>query len=377
VTVTVKPSLLKGRVDVPESKSRRHRIMICSYLAGMPVSMGKDEPSQDMLATRDALSGMAGGYCPCRESGSTLRFLLPVALALGGRYVFTGKGRLMQRPMEEYRRLFESMGVTWLQSGDTLTVEGCLKSGEYRLRGDVSSQYITGLLLALPLLAGDSRIVLTTALESESYVNITREILRAFSVICVKENNGYFIPGGQSYSAAYPVLPEADFSQAAFWLCANDMGSQIDMQLPERSTQGDAVIRDIIREQRHDIDISDCPDLAPVLAVWLSGAGGVLRGCKRLKYKESDRAEASVRLLTALGGHARCDGDTLFVDKAAFAGGNVDSFGDHRIAMAAAIAATAAKDRVSITGAECVEKSYPAFWSDYESLGGITEKIRI
>ena len=209
MTVTVKPSLLKGRVDVPESKSLRHRIMICSYLAGMPVSMGKDEPSQDMLATRDALSGMAGGYCPCRESGSTLRFLLPVALALGGRYVFTGKGRLMQRPMEEYRRLFESMGVTWLQSGDTLTVEGRLKSGEYRLRGDVSSQYITGLLLALPLLAGDSRIVLTTALESESYVNITLEILRAFSVICVKESNGYFIPGGQSYRAVYPVLPEA------------------------------------------------------------------------------------------------------------------------------------------------------------------------
>ena len=367
--ITVFPTKLTGCVRVPTSKSMGHRIMICRYLAGGSISTEGLDVSDDIMATEAALAGLAKGVCDCGESGSTLRFIVPVALVHGGSYVFTGRGRLLKRPMEEYRRVFTDKGIKWNEDSDGLRVSGKLESGEYILDGGISSQYITGLLLSLPLLQGDSRIILTSPLQSRSYVDITLAIQSAFGVQCTPVPDGYYIKGGQQYRPA-PVLPEPDFSQAAFWMTANALGCDISMELPEKSVQGDSVIRSILRSGSRDIDISDCPDLAPTLAVWLSVVGGRLTNCLRLRYKESDRINSVRAMLGALGCATELEGDCLKIHKSRLHGGTVDTFGDHRIAMAAAVAAVAADGEVTVKGAECVRKSYPAFWDDYKKLGG-------
>lgn len=366
--VVIKPSRLGGELKLPTSKSMGHRIMICRFLASGEVSAQGLTPSKDIGATARALKGLEHGICNCGESGSTLRFLMPIALARGGEYTFAGEGRLMQRPMDEYKREFIKKGISWCEDG-ALRVSGRLQSGDYNLDGNVSSQYVTGLLLALPLLDGDSRIILSRPLESASYVDITLEVQRQFGVLCQKCEYGYFIKGGQKYTQS-GLLPEADLSQAAFWLVANKLGADINAELPENTLQGDGVIVKLLENDITDIDITDCPDLAPVLAVWLSQRGGWLRNCQRLKYKECDRLNAICQMLKSLGGGYDLKGDDLEIYRSDLNGGTVDSFNDHRIAMAAAIAATVAKDTVTVTNGECVDKSYPDFWKDYISLGG-------
>ena len=366
--ISIRPSKLSGFVNVPTSKSIGHRIMICRYLASGVISTNGLTLSKDIVATKEALEGLKTGTCPCNESGSTLRFLVPVALAMGGSFTFSGNGRLMQRPMEEYRKAFTKKGISWEQ-GELLKVSGKLTSGAYTLDGGVSSQYITGLLLALPMLEGDSQIILTSPLQSASYVDITLWVQEQFGVICQRTGDGFFIKGGQKYTDA-TVHPEADFSQAAFWLVANKLGADIKMDIPKTSVQGDSVIVRLLEQDITDIDITDCPDLAPVLAVWLSQKGGQIRNCQRLKYKESDRLAAICATLDSLGGNYSVEGDILRVKKCSLSGGTVNSFNDHRIAMAGAIAATVANGEVIITDAQCVQKSYPEFWEHYASLGG-------
>ncbi|MBR3751152.1 MAG: 3-phosphoshikimate 1-carboxyvinyltransferase [Clostridia bacterium] len=367
--ISITPQRLSGKISVPTSKSMGHRIMICRYLASGRISAEGLTPSEDIAATERALRGMERGECHCGESGSTLRFMLPVALAKGGRFTFSGEGRLMQRPMDEYRSAFTQKGILWKQNNNVLTVSGSLKSGIYTLDGGVSSQYVTGLLLALPLLEGDSEIALTSPLQSASYVDITLSVQRQFGVECQRTSNGFYIKGGQKYTDR-AVVPEADMSQAAFWLVANKLGSDLLMELPTNTLQGDGIIVKLLNENITDIDITDCPDLAPVLAVWLSQTGGRLRSCRRLRYKESDRLHAICRLLDSLNGSYALHGDDLEIHKTPLAGGEVDSFNDHRIAMAGAIAATVADGEVIITGAESVSKSYPDFWKHYISVGG-------
>lgn len=366
--LSIQPSKLSGFVRVPTSKSIGHRIMICKYLASGVVSANGLTLSNDIIATKEALEGLKNGTCPCNESGSTLRFLVPVALAMGGSFTFSGNGRLMQRPMDEYRKAFTEKGISWEQN-EQLKVSGKLTSGVYTLDGGVSSQYITGLLLALPMLEGDSKIILTSPLQSASYVDITLNVQKYFGVICQRTGYGFFIKGGQKYTDA-EVVPETDFSQAAFWLVANKLGASIKMDIPKNSVQGDSVIVKLLEQNITDIDITDCPDLAPVLAVWLSQTGGQMRNCQRLKYKESDRLAAICATLESLGGAFSVEGDTLKVEKCSLKGGIINSFNDHRIAMAGAIAATVASGEVIITDAQCVQKSYPEFWEHYASLGG-------
>lgn len=386
MNVTILPGTLKGEVTPPSSKSQTHRAVLALMLAQGEGKLSNLAVSEDIQATQDCVAALKSGQpaqadglplLDCGESGSTLRFLIPVALAVRGGGHFTGRGRLMERPQGPYIRLFEEKGIFWNQEGACLTVAGQLEPGVYALPGNVSSQFITGLLYALPLLPGDSRIVLTTPLESRGYVDMTLDMLRRFDIKVEEQEDGFLVPGNQIYQARDLTL-EADWSGAAFWYAANFLGAQVDIQgLNPDSVQGDRQIGTLYwklaRPGDVDIDLSQCPDLAPPLAVMAAVRKGTTRfvHAGRLRMKESDRLETIARTLNALGAKAQVGEDTLTLEGLDhLEGGTVDGCNDHRIAMMAAVAAVACKEPVTILGAECVKKSYPRFWEDYTALGG-------
>lgn len=386
MNVTILPGTLKGAVTPPSSKSQTHRAVLALMLAQGEGKLSNLAVSQDIQATQDCVGALKSGHpaqadglplLDCGESGSTLRFLIPVALAVRGGGHFTGRGRLMERPQGPYIRLFEEKGILWKQEGACLTVAGQLEPGVYALPGNVSSQFITGLLYALPLLPGDSQIVLTTPLESRGYVDMTLDMLRRFDIKVEEQEDGFLVPGNQTYQARDLTL-EADWSGAAFWYAANFLGAQVDIQgLNPDSVQGDRQIGTLYwklaRPGNVDIDLSQCPDLAPPLAVMAAVRKGTTRfvNAGRLRMKESDRLETIARTLNALGAKAQVGEDTLTLEGVdSMKGGTVDGCNDHRIAMMAAVAAVACKEPVTILGAECVKKSYPRFWEDYTALGG-------
>ena len=386
MNVTILPGTLKGAVTPPSSKSQTHRAVLALMLAQGEGKLSNLAVSEDIQATQDCVAALKSGQpaqadglplLDCGESGSTLRFLIPVALAVRGGGHFTGRGRLMERPQGPYIRLFEEKGILWNQEGACLTVEGQLEPGVYALPGNVSSQFITGLLYALPLLPGDSRIVLTTPLESRGYVDMTLDMLRRFDIKVEEQEDGFLVPGNQTYQARDLTL-EADWSGAAFWYAANFLGAQVDIQgLNSDSVQGDRQIGTLYwklaRPGDVDIDLSQCPDLAPPLAAMAAVRKGPTRfvHAGRLRIKESDRLETIARTLNALGAKAQVGEDTLTLEGLDhLEGGTVDGCNDHRIAMMAAVAAVACKEPVTILGAECVKKSYPRFWEDYTALGG-------
>lgn len=386
MNVTILPGTLKGAVTPPSSKSQTHRAVLALMLAQGEGKLSNLAVSEDIQATQDCVAALKSGQpaqadglplLDCGESGSTLRFLIPVALAVRGGGHFTGRGRLMERPQGPYIRLFEEKGILWKQEEACLTVAGQLEPGAYALPGNVSSQFITGLLYALPLLPGDSRIVLTTPLESRGYVDMTLDMLRRFDIKVEEQEDGFLVPGNQTYQARDLTL-EADWSGAAFWYAANFLGAQVDIQgLNPDSVQGDRQIGTLYwklaRPGNVDIDLSQCPDLAPPLAVMAAVRKGTTRfvNAGRLRMKESDRLETIARTLNALGAKAQVGEDTLTLEGLDhLEGGTVDGCNDHRIAMMAAVAAIACKQKVTILGAECVKKSYPRFWEDYTALGG-------
>ena len=404
--VTISPGRLAGKVAVPGSKSMAHRGLIAAALADGPSRIQNATPSGDIEATVRCLTALGAEIrregedlevtplhrrwrerivLPCGESGSTLRFLLPVAAALGAPARFTGEGRLPERPLGP-------LGETLIRGGAELSgfqlpleVAGRLRPGEYRLPGDVSSQYVTGLLLALPLLEGDSSIRLTTPLESAGYVRMTLQVLAQFGIQVSPEEGGWRIPGNQTYRAA-DFEVEGDYSAAALFLTANAIGSQVEcLGLREDSTQGDrAILRHLETIQslgggRVEIDLSQCPDLAPALAVAAAYADGetALTHAGRLRLKESDRLAALSTVLTQMGAEVEEGPETLTIQgKPALDGGvPIEPFGDHRIAMAASIAALGAKAPVTIQNAQCVGKSYPQFFHHMKLLGGVCHVV--
>ena len=406
MNVTITPGLLSGTITPPPSKSQSHRLLIAAALAE-GVSMLKNVAlSQDIQATIRclealgasfrwegdtlAVTGLAGKPVPqgelplldCGESGSTLRFLIPIALALRGGGRFTGHGRLMERPQGPYFDLFREKGISFQQKDGVLTVRGRLEPGTCSLPGNVSSQFVTGLLYALPLLPGDSEILLTTSLESRGYVDMTLDVLEKFGVRVDNQDYARFlVPGSQSFQAR-DLTVEADWSNAAFWYEAVSLGCQLDIQgLNAYSVQGDMrIVPCFLKLQGRDavdLDVSQCPDLVPPLAAIaaLRGEGLTTRlvNAARLRIKESDRLSTVTELLTALGADVEEHDDYLVIHgKDTLPGGvTVSGHNDHRIAMMAAIAATNCDAPVTITGAECVKKSYPDFWADYEALGGV------
>ncbi len=389
--VTITPGPLRGRVTPPPSKSQAHRAVLALMLAQGEGRLENLLPSQDIQATQGCVTALKSGFpagadglplLDCGESGSTLRFLIPVALALRGGGHFTGRGRLMERPQGPYIRLFQEKGIAWVQEGDRLTVAGRLSPGVYSLPGDVSSQFVTGLLYALPLLPGDSRIVLTTPLESRGYVDMTLEVLRQFGVTVTEEEHGFLVPGHQSYRARDLTL-EADWSQAAFWYAANFLGGQVEIQgLNMTSAQGDRRVAldywKLARPGDVTLDLAQCPDLAPPLALMAAVRRGSARltGAGRLRMKESDRLHTIAATLNALGASVAEGADFLEIQGVdALRGGRVDGCNDHRIAMMAAVASLACREPVTVAGAECVNKSYPQFWDHFQQLGGVLHGV--
>ena len=395
------PAPLRGTVTPPPSKSQAHRLLLAAALAAGESAIANVALSQDIEATLRCLEalgaawrrqgtgvavrGMGGrtgsGPLPrfdCGESDSTLRFLIPIALAAAGGGVFTGRGRLMERPQGPYEAMCREKHILFEQKDGVLTVRGVLTPGTYRLAGNVSSQFFTGLFFALPLLPGDSRVEPATALESAAYLDITRSVQAAFGVtVGPLEGGGFAVPGNQTYHPR-SCAAEADWSQAAFWYAAAALGSRVTVAGMDRtSLQGDRAILELLDllagggERR--IDVSQIPDLVPPLAALAAGRDGATRleNAGRLRIKESDRLATVRRTLSAFGVEAEEGADCLTIyGRSRFRGGVIDCCGDHRIAMLAAVLATRAEGPVELEGAECVRKSYPDFWEEYQRLGG-------
>ncbi len=413
----VLPGKLSGELAVPGSKSAGHRTVIAAALAAGESRIENLTPSKDIGATLQAVEALgaeilsregdavtlrgtaaAPSEIPvidCGESGSTLRFMIPVALALaGGKPVsFTGHGRLMERPLEPYFALFREKGIAYRLENGFLRVQGTLSPGEYRLSGKVSSQFITGLLLALPLLPGDgeSEIVITDSLESKGYVDMTLSVLQQFGVQAENVDGIYTrfrVPAGQQYHAGrFPV--EGDYSQAAFFLAYNRAAREEAVYLhglsPD-SVQGDKAAAEILSLYQNDgdltVDASGIPDLIPALAMAAAfrPAGRVVfANAGRLRLKESDRLATTHQLLRSLGAEAETGEDFLAVTGTGGlpGGGIADCCNDHRIAMSGAVAVALSENGAVLLGTECVGKSYPAFWEDFASLGGHSETIAL
>ena len=399
----ISPRALRGKVAAIPSKSEAHRALICAALAGAPTEIHMGERSEDIDATIRCLTAFGakisktdfGLYvrpiadppascdADCGESGSTLRFLLPVAAALGIDTRFHMHGRLPERPIAPLdRELIRGGCELYRSQPDILCIRGKLRPGSYELPGDVSSQYISGLLFAFPAIVGNCNLTVRGKRESVDYIEMTLQALRRFGIAVEETELGYSIDAGARYVSPGEVRIGGDWSNAAFWLCADALpGCKVEVTgLNADSAQGDRrvadVLRELVRNESYTLDAADIPDLAPVLAATACARGQALRvvNAGRLRIKESDRIAAVRRALNALGGAVSETEDGLIVEPGhKLTGGEVDSCGDHRIAMMAAVASCACSGEVIIRGAEAVNKSYPGFWRDFERLGGCVE----
>lgn len=406
--VKIIPSKLIGSVSAPSSKSYSHRMLIAAALADGVSEIRNITRSKDIDVTCGGMEALGASIIndgcvytvkgvrtpaqradiDCGESGSTLRFILPVAAALGTQTTFSGRGKLPERPITAYIRELSKKGICFdRESGLPLKMAGRLNAGEFLIEGDISSQYITGLLFALPLCSEDSVIKLTSPLQSKPYADMTVEALSQFGIkINQSVMDGlpiYLIKGNQRYTPVSASV-EGDYSQAAFFFTANALGSEIRItNLNENTVQGDRAIVDIIKQctpalEPFSADVSNIPDLVPILTVLGCFTKGKSRlvNAARLKIKESDRLTAIADALNAIGGRVNAGGDFIETEPiTSFTGGTVNSCNDHRIVMAAAIAATCSTAPVVIKGAEAVEKSYPGFFDDFSALGGQVEYL--
>ena len=376
--ITITPSLLKGDIQVIPSKSQAHRMLICAAFADKPTQLICPDTNRDIEATANCLQALGAdfirnesGYTvypiknltgsatlPCGESGSTLRFMLPVVGALGVDASFVMEGRLPQRPLSPLWEEMERMGCKLSKSDNTLLCQGKLQQGHYRIDGSVSSQFISGLKFAHWIM-GDCTLEITGNIESKPYIDMTEDAIALF------ENH---------HSPGY-IQVEGDWSNGAFWLVAQALGNELSITgLNQASKQGDRAVMGCIQAIRNGnalIDAKDIPDLVPILSIAAAANhGATFTNIQRLRIKESDRVASTIAMLEALGSKAKATEDSLTVLPCRFTSGTVDACNDHRIAMSAAIAATVAASRVTILGAQCVEKSYPKFWDEYSRLGG-------
>lgn len=393
--IVISPSKLSGVVHAIPSKSQAHRLLICAAFSDRTTRIFCPETNKDIHATVNCLNALGAeitrtpaGYAvkpvsvvpktaelPCGESGSTLRFLLPIVGALGVDSVFHLEGRLPQRPLSPLWEEMDRMGCSLSRpTENTVRCTGQLHSGEYRIAGNVSSQYITGLLFATAMVKGSSTITILGKLESSPYVKLTQDALERFGVKAEEYHVAYSMP----FNSPGEVSVEGDWSNGAFFLAAKYLGHIVHVEnLDPSSAQGDRAAAELLPLLKQNCVVSgaDIPDLIPILAVYAAANNGAtFTDVERLRLKESDRIAAVAAMLHALGGSTEITQNTLTVYPAKFRGGQIDAFNDHRIAMAGAIAATIATGPVTILGAECVQKSYPAFWDEYKRLGGQYEQ---
>ena len=383
--ITIYPEKLSGIVNAIPSKSQAHRLLICAAFADGPTTLICPETNEDIQATAICLNALGAdirrsdsGYdiipaksiphealLDCGESGSTLRFLLPVVGALGIDATFRMGGRLPRRPLSPLWEEMERMGCRLSRPAEnTIRCQGKLIAGDYFIDGGISSQFISGLLFAAALIDGKSQITVTGNLESKPYVDLTKQALQIFQA------PDFHTPGY--------VTVEGDWSNSSFFLVAQQLGSAVTVtNLQTDSLQGDRMVATLLPQlEKHcEIDVRDIPDLVPILSVVAAAQNGaVFTGIHRLRLKESDRVESVIQMIKNLGGKAEADENTLTVYGTGLKGGTVDSMNDHRIAMSAAIASTVCTEPVTILGAQCVSKSYPHFWEEFSRLGGKYEQ---
>lgn len=394
MNVTIYPGLLRGRVTVPPSKSHAHRLLIAAALAAGETRISCPAENADIAATIRCLNALgarvwregeelivAGGLLDgtgpatlnCGESGSTLRFFLPLCACLNRKITLTGEGRLPSRPNGPLLAALRDRNAVFSGEGLPLRMAGGLTPGAYSLPGNVSSQYFTGLLLALPLLPGDSLLTHTSPLESKPYVEITLSVLKLFGIQVEEAENGWRIPGGQRYRTPGNLMVEGDWSAAAFWLGANRLGSRVEMAgLDPHSPQGDQAMAEWLTHLGGEIDVTDVPDLMPILSAVAAAVPGETRitGAARLRLKESDRLSAMAQTIAALGGRVREEKEGLVIQGGCLQGGVIPSQNDHRVVMSAAIAATVCQGPVTILEAQAADKSYPGFFEEFARLGG-------
>ena len=426
--IKIKPGNLKGTIEIPPSKSYSHRAVIAAALAenGKKSKIDNLKFSVDITTTTDIMENWGaeierfesaleiignGGkvaprdkYVQCNESGSTIRFLIPVGITSENELVFDGKGKLVDRPLDSYYKIFKEQGLKYETIGGKLplTVNGKLKSGNYEIDGNISSQFITGLLYALPLLEGDSKLIINKNLESKGYVDLTLEILKLAGIEIVNNDYKSFdIRGNQTYKP-FNYTVEGDYSQVAFWIVAGIISANRDnevkcLHVNKNSLQGDREIIEIVtrmgakleifddyvivkpsKTKGTVIDISQCPDIGPVLTVLAALSEGETRiiNGERLRIKESDRITSIKTELNKLGANVAEEGDSLIIQGVqGFTGGvTVSAWNDHRIAMSLAVASSRCEKEIILEEAESVRKSYPHFWDDFVKMGGEIEK---
>ncbi len=403
MTVKIEKSTAKGIVTAPPSKSLAHRLLICAGMSeGESVIHGISE-SEDVSATLDCLKALGADYeriddgetirikgvdftkavpkseLACRESGSTLRFFIPPALLSGNTVMFRGSETLMKRPMEVYKKLCDSKGLLFIQDGNSIVAKGRLSSGNYTVVGNISSQFISGLIFALPLCEGDSTITITPPIESRSYIDLTLSALSTFGVDAHwKDEHIISIKGSQRYRAAEATV-EGDYSNAAFLDALGVLGGDVKTEgLKENSLQGDSVYPryfEMIKKGAPSIHIGDCPDLGPIMfALAAAMHGGVFSGTRRLKIKESDRANAMATELRKFGVSVTVNDDSVIIFPSDFHGPKdpICGHNDHRIVMSMAVLLTLTGGEIE--GAEAVTKSFPDFFQKISSLGiGVKE----
>ena len=391
--IIIHPRPLHGELTVIPSKSQAHRLMICAAFSDKPTILRCSETNRDIEATANCLTALGAeilrtesGYTVfpmetipeqavlnCQESGSTLRFLLPVAGALGVDTTFLMEGRLPQRPLSPLWEEMERMGCTLSRpSAAAVRCTGKLRPGTYSIDGGVSSQYITGLLLALSLLGRPSTLNITGKVESKPYIEMTKAAITLFG-----GNPDH--PGELGFRSPGTLSVEGDWSNGAFFHAANALGSHLGLHgLDPNSSQGDSAVLELLSSLQScspRISAADIPDLVPILSIVAAHYhGATFTDIRRLRMKESDRVASVIAMLENLGGRAEADENTMTVFPSELTGGIVDSCNDHRIAMSAAIAATVCTGSVTILGAQCVSKSYPSFWEEYRRLGGNYEQ---
>lgn len=393
MTVNIKPSCLKGQVTAPPSKSMSHRLLICAGLSEGESEIKNIAFSEDVLATIDCLQALGAeikisgdsvtvkGTLPkkeatyhCRESGSTLRFFIPLAMLGEGTSLFKGYGRLMERPMQVYENIASERGIPYEKDSEGISVGSGLTSGRYVLPGNVSSQFVSGLLFALPLCQGDSEIELTDNIESRSYIDMTIEALSLFGVNAIwKNETTLYIKGNQSYKSARLTV-EGDYSNAAFLDAFNFIGGEVEVTgLCESSLQGDRIYKEyfsLLRQGTPTLDIKNCPDLAPIIMTLAAANNGCrLINTQRLKIKESDRGAVMAQELSEFGADIKVSDNEIVIDKATLYRPKDDLYchNDHRVVMSLAVLLSLYGGR--LMGAEAVKKSFPDFFDKVKALG--------
>ena len=417
--ITLFPGNLNGEIKSPPSKSLSHRALICAGLSKGTSVISNIIYSDDINSTINALELLGASFertkdkitvhglksiktpskeINCNESGSTLRFLIPLFSLSDERVVFTGAQSLISRPQSIYNKIFKEDGNIFKINNNKIVVKGSIKAKEYVIKGDVSSQFFSGLMFALPLLEEDSNIVVEGKLESKSYIDLTIDILNKFGITIKETKNGYFIEGNQTYKPTNYTV-EGDFSQAAFYLVGGIISGYVKVNdLLHSSRQGDKTIINFIKQMngkviylkngyvtelskttKTTIDLSNCPDLGPIITLLACLSEGTTHiiNISRLRIKESDRVTSTVSTLKALGADIKSSKTEITViGKSSLKGGvTVASFNDHRIAMMLSIAALRCEKEIILTNANAVTKSYPAFFKDYELLGGKYKKL--